>query len=364
MRTDLFDYELPRELIAAAPAERREESRLLVLHRGGGGRTEHRRFADIGDYMLPGDLLVVNDSRVLRARLRGVREATGGAVELLLLERMASPDMPDFRDSWSAMARPAKRMRVGEELSFGTSPDGLRARVIAEGEGGVRVVEFDTPDMMPWLDRLGEMPLPPYIEQRRKEMALAGERLDVNDAERYQTVYAREGGSVAAPTAGLHFTPELLASLKSRGLQMTSVTLHVGPGTFKPVETESVEDHPMHSERFSITPEAAEAVNAARREGRRVVAVGTTAVRTLESAAGTTDSGLIQPGSCDTRLLITPGYRFRVVDALITNFHLPCSTLLMLVSAMAGHEAVMEAYREAVREQYRFYSYGDAMLIV
>lgn len=379
MRTELFDYELPRELIAAEPAERREEARLLVLHRGEPPRFEHRRFSDIGDYLRPGDLLVVNDSRVLRARLRGVRAATGGQVELLLLERggAAAPPSATTCDTWTALARPARRMRTGEELLFGTGRDDfpggpLRARVTGEGEAGLRIVEFDTPDLLPWLDRLGEIPLPPYIEQRRKEMAAAGLLPRVDDAVRYQTVYARSPGSVAAPTAGLHFTPELLARLRERGIQSVPVTLHVGPGTFKPVETETITEHPMHSERYSISPEAAEAVNRARREGRRVVVVGTTSVRALESAAldaatdaaGESGAGELRPGDYETRLMIAPGYRFRIVDALLTNFHLPRSTLLMLVSALATREAVLAAYAEAVRERYRFYSYGDAMLIV
>lgn len=361
MRTELFDYDLPEELIAAVPAEQREHSRLLVVPRADPLRLQHRRFSDIVDYLQPGDLLVVNDSRVLRARVRGAREATGARAELLLLERRTHAQ--HSLDTWSALARPAKRMRVGDAFIFGSGSDSLRGRVLEAGEGGLRVFGFETPDLLPWLERHGEIPLPPYIEQRRRELAGLGEVAQVDDAERYQTVYAREAGSVAAPTAGLHFTPELLARLEAHGIQRTEVTLHVGMGTFRPMETETIEEHPMHTERFLISEEAAGAVNRARQEGRRVVAVGTTSVRALESAARQSEGNALQAGSYETNLMIAPGYDFKVVDALITNFHLPRSTLLLLVSALVSREAILHAYAEAVRERYRFYSYGDAMLI-
>ncbi len=356
MRTDLFDYELPRELIAAEPAARRDESRLLVLERAT-GRVEHRVFRDIAGLLEPASLMVVNDSRVFPARLHGRRMATGGGVEFLLLDRL--PRGEGDGDRWRVMCRPAKKLKPGEEVYFAGKR--LTVRVLHYAAEGERDVEFSVPDVMPWLDEIGEVPLPPYIVQRRRESGIRAEDEAALDRERYQTVYARDPGSVAAPTAGLHFTPELLAALEARGIGRTAVTLHVGAGTFKPVEVENVEDHPMHSERFEVSAESAGAVNRARAAGRRIVAVGTTSVRTLESAAD--ESGRVSAGWRDTRLMIAPGYRFRTVDTLITNFHLPRSTLLMLVSAFAGREAVLAAYAEAVREGYRFFSYGDAMLI-
>ena len=363
MRTDLFDYALPRELIAAEPAARREDSRLLVLDRATGA-VSHRVFADIATLLRPGDLLVVNDSRVFAARIHGKRTATGGAVEMLLLERLAAPSATDgaARDRWRVLCRPAKKLKPGEEVYFANRR--LTARVLHYAGEGERDVEFDTPDVMPWLDELGEVPLPPYIVQRRRELGTArpGARADhAGDRERYQTVYARDHGSVAAPTAGLHFSDALLRDLEARGVLRASVTLHVGIGTFKPVECENIEEHPMHEERLEISPETADAVNRARADGRRVVAVGTTAVRSMESAAD--EDGRVTPGRRSTRLMITPGYRFRAVDAMITNFHLPRSTLLMLVSAFAGRGHVLAAYEEAVRERYRFFSYGDAMFL-
>jgi S-adenosylmethionine:tRNA ribosyltransferase-isomerase len=364
LRTDLLDYHLPRELIAAEPAARREDSRLLVLDRASGAIT-HRAFSDIGGHLRPGDLLVVNDSRVIPARIHGRRLATGGAVEFLLLERVAPPPGEAAAgDRWVVLCRPAKKLKPGEQVYFANKR--LEARVVHYRGEGEREVEFSVPDALPWLDGLGEMPLPPYIIQRRREMHLAGADpktlLLPADHERYQTVYAREPGSVAAPTAGLHFSPELLARLAAAGVERAAVTLHVGPGTFRPVETDDTDRHAMHAERFTVPPETADAVNRARREGRRVVAVGTTSVRTLESACGGDDA--VAPGSRETRLMIAPDHRFRAVDALLTNFHLPRSTLLMLVFAFAGRERVLAAYEEAIRERYRFYSYGDAMLIV
>lgn len=358
MRTELFDYHLPRELIAAEPAHQRDESRLLVLDRPKGS-LQHHRFADLPGYLRGGDLLVVNDSRVIPARMHGKRMTTGGHVEFLLLERRPRTD--PSRDLWVVLCRPAKKLKPGEMVYFANKR--LEARVthyISEGE---REVEFNVPDVFPWLDALGEVPLPPYIVQRRRELAESGHAVDTShDVDRYQTVYAQDPGSVAAPTAGLHFTPALLERLQTMGVEIARVTLHVGPGTFKPVETDEVEQHPMHTERFTIAPEAADAINRARQENRRIVAVGTTSVRVLESAAD--ENGMVAPGPSETRLMILPGYRFRTVGALVTNFHLPRSTLLMLVSAFASREQVLEAYAEAIRERYRFYSYGDAMLIV
>jgi S-adenosylmethionine:tRNA ribosyltransferase-isomerase len=362
MRTDLFEYHLPRELIAAVPAQRRDQSRLLVVDRHA-GRVGHSMFSRIGEHLRAGDLLVANDSRVIRARIHGKRLATGGKVEFLLLERTGGGD----RDTWRVMCRPARKLKPGEVVYFANKR--FEAQVLHYVGEGEREVEFSCPDVMAWLDEIGEVPLPPYIVQRRRELReearAKGLRsapiADEEDAERYQTVYARDPGSVAAPTAGLHFTNELIARLKESGVGFETITLHVGPGTFKPVEVEDVEGHVMHSEHFVIRADAADAVNAAQAEGRRVIAIGTTAVRALESA--TTEDGPVSAGQYDTSLMIVPGYRFRVVDAMVTNFHLPRSTLLMLVSAFAGRELMLGAYEEAVRQEYRFYSFGDAMLI-
>jgi len=362
MRVDLFDYHLPRELIAAEPAAERDHSRLLVLHRAN-GRIEHRRFDEIADYLRAGDVLVLNDSRVIRARLHGKRTATGGGVEFLLLERAPSADEAVSRtcDVWRVMCRPAKKLKPGEIVYFANKR--LQARILHYCGEGEREVEFSAPDVMLWLNQIGEIPLPPYIIQRRRELGWGSGHLEIpSDAERYQTVYAREPGSVAAPTAGLHFTPQLLERMKDAGVQQASVTLHVGAGTFKPVETQEAEDHVMHTEHSSISHETAATVNDARRDGRRVVAVGTTAVRTLETVAN--PRGMVQDGQFETSLMILPGYRFKCVDALITNFHLPRSTLLMLVSAFAGRELILRAYKEAIAQHYRFFSYGDAMLIL
>lgn len=308
-------------------------------------------------YLRAGDVLVLNDSRVIRARLRGQRAGTGGGVELLLLERVA---IERSGDSWLAMARPAKKLKPGERLNFGDGT--LRAEVVEARDEGERVICFDAPDLLPVLDQLGEMPLPPYILHRRREMHVEPHALDAEDDERYQTIYANEAGSVAAPTAGLHFSKEMLETLQKSGVQIAKVTLHVGAGTFKPVEVDDPATHPMHTEQYHVPSETAEVINAALRESRRVIAVGTTAVRTLESAFDP-ERKVIRTGDASTRLLILPGYKFQVVSALLTNFHLPRSTLLMLVSAFAGKENVQRAYEEAIRERYRFYSYGDAMLI-
>lgn len=356
MRTSDFDYTLPAELIAAEPAAERGGSRLLIMSRESAS-IEHRRFTDLPRFLREGDVLVLNDSRVIRARLRGRRAETGGALELLLLERvkLAHPG-----DCWLVMARPAKKLKRGDLLLFGTGD--LRAEVLESREEGERVIRFDVPDVLPVLDRIGEMPLPPYILHRRREMAADPHAFDAEDDERYQTVYANEAGSVAAPTAGLHFSESMLETLQCAGVQIAKVTLHVGAGTFKPVEVDNPAQHPMHLEHYSVPIETADAVNAALRDGRRVIAVGTTAVRTLESAFHPELKSLVA-GSGSTRMLILPGYEFRVVNGLLTNFHLPRSTLLMLVSAFAGKDNVLRAYEEAIEQRYRFYSYGDAMFI-
>jgi S-adenosylmethionine:tRNA ribosyltransferase-isomerase len=340
LRLSDFDFELPEGAIARRPADRRDRSRLLRLDRHSGAR-EHRHFFELPELLQPGDLLVVNDSKVLKARLYTHKEGSGGKVEVLLIEPVSPTD--DRR--WRAMVAASKPVRVGARLVLpGAEPLVVEA---VEGEGFV-VVHLPEP-ALGLTERLGALPLPPYME-RPAEAA---------DAERYQTVYAAAGkeGSVAAPTAGLHFTPELLVALTERGIERANITLHVGPGTFLPVRTDDVAHHQMHAERFVIPEETAQAISRAKSEGRRVVAVGTTVVRTLESQS------LVLPGLGSTALFIKPGFEFRTVDALITNFHLPRSTLLMLVSAFAGTERVLAAYREAVASGYRFYSYGDAMLI-
>lgn len=341
MRTSDFEYDLPPELIAQQPAERRDASRLMVVDRASGHIT-HARFADLPTLLERGDLLVVNDSKVIPARLRGVRLNTGGKVELLLVREL-EPNV------WLCLARPGKRVRVGDHLRFGDGA--LPAEVLEERTEGQRVVSFARAgaDAAALLAEAGELPLPPYIHQRP------------DDPERYQTVYARAPGSVAAPTAGLHFTPELLRTLEERGIARAAVTLHVGIGTFRPVQTDQIADHVMHAEYGELPPETASAIAAARARGGRVIAVGSTATRVLESA-GAPES--LAPWSGWTDIFIYPGYRFRDCDALITNFHLPRSSLLMLVSAFAGKALIEQAYAEAVRERYRFFSFGDAMLIL
>jgi len=356
MRIDLFDYELPRELIAATPAEKREQARLLVLHRQQ-QTWEHSVFAQVGRFLREGDLLVVNESKVIPARLHGKRSRTGGHVELLLVERTGQSE---GRDRWRVICRPARKLQPGETIYFANKR--LEAAIVRYLDVGEREVEFYCPDVLVFLDELGEIPLPPYILQRRR--ALFGEQrlLLPEDREWYQTVYARQPGSVAAPTAGLHFTEALLEELQRGGVRLARVTLHVGPGTFRPVETDEVEKHHMHEEHYNVPAGTAELIAQTKAQGGRVVAVGTTVVRTLEAAAD--GLGHVTPGRGSTRLMIVPGYRFRVIDALITNFHLPRSTLLMLVSAFAGREFILDAYREAVAQRYRFFSYGDAMLIL
>ena len=340
MKTADFDYDLPKELIAQDPLADRSSSRLMVLDRASGA-VSHRHFSDIGEYLREGDCLVLNNTRVIPARLYGVREETGGHIELLLLKRVDG-------DTWESLVRPGKKCRPGARLSFG---DGrLAAEVVDVVEDGNRLIRFFYDGIFEEiLDSLGEMPLPPYITHK------------LQDKNRYQTVYAKYDGSAAAPTAGLHFTPELLDSLQKRGIATAEITLHVGLGTFRPVKAEAVADHRMHSEYYEISEEAAALVNHTRERGGRIISVGTTSTRTLESAAD--ESGQISAGSGWTDIFIYPGYSFKVIDGLITNFHLPQSTLLMLVSAFAGRKRVLAAYEEAVRERYRFFSFGDAMFV-
>lgn len=336
-----FYFDLPQELIAQDPLEDRSSSRLLVLNRET-GEVEHRHFKEITDYLKQGDCLVLNNTKVIPARLMGVKEDTGAAIEVLLLKR---------RDSnvWETLVKPGKKARPGAKIVFG---DGcLRAEVLDVVEEGNRLLRFDYEGIFEEvLDRLGEMPLPPYITHK------------LQDKNRYQTVYAKYEGSAAAPTAGLHFTEELLAQIEEMGVNIAYVTLHVGLGTFRPVKADNILEHHMHSEHYEVTPETAELINRTKESGGRVICVGTTSCRTVESAAD--ESGRVQPGCGDTEIFIYPGYRFKVLDCLITNFHLPESTLVMLVSALAGRENVLAAYREAVEERYRFFSFGDAMLVI
>ena len=333
-----FDYELPEELIAQTPVEPRDSSRLLVLG-SQTGQMEHRIFRDVLDYLQPGDLLVANDTKVIPARLIGRRDAGGGKVEVFLLHRRTQTE-------WEVLVRPGKKMRPGQRVTFGET---LGCEVQAVTDYGGRVVQFCYNGVFEnILDELGETPLPPYIHSR------------LADPQRYQTVYAKDRGSAAAPTAGLHFTPELMQAVRDKGADFAFVTLNIGLGTFRPVRMERIEEHVMHREFYSVSTEAAERINRTKEQGGRIVAVGTTAVRTLETAAR---QGRLFPGSGWSELFIYPGFSFQLVDVLITNFHLPQSTLLMLVSALAGREKIMAAYQEAVRLQYRFFSFGDAMLI-
>jgi S-adenosylmethionine:tRNA ribosyltransferase-isomerase len=338
MKTSDFDYHLPPELIAQHPIEPRDASRLLVVDRRDGSLA-HRRFKDLPSLLVPGDVLVFNDSRVIPARLKGIRPGSGGAVELLLLKRLG-PGL------WEALTKPAKRLRHGGTVDLG---DGITAEVVAAGDEGIRTVRFSDETK---LFGLGEMPLPPYIHE------------PLADPERYQTVYARETGSAAAPTAGLHFTPVMLNGLERMGVRCVYTTLHVGLDTFRPVTADDPRDHVIHREYGVVSREAAEAVSDAREQGRRVICVGTTSVRLIEQAAALSKNRPVDPFDGWADLFILPGYRFRVPDALLTNFHLPKSSLLMLVSAFAEKDLVFAAYREAVKERYRFYSFGDAMLIL
>ena len=342
MKTSDFDYILPEELIAQTPIEPRDHSRLMVVHRAT-GELEHKHFYDIVNYLRPGDALVINETKVIPARLMGVKEETGVPVEVLLLRRLSTTD-------WEALVRPGRRLKPGTFCSFG---DGLlRCEILGNvEETGGRTVRFHYDGVFEeLLDRLGEMPLPPYIHEK------------LNDPTRYQTVYAKAEGSAAAPTAGLHFTPELLEKIRGMGVTIVPVLLHVGLGTFRPVKEEDVDAHKMHSEFYQVTQEAADTLNRIRQSGGRLICVGTTSVRTIETVA--TEDGVVHPGSGDTSIFIKPGVKIKAVDALITNFHLPQSTLLMLVSTFMGRENALAAYNEAVRLRYRFFSFGDAMLIV
>ena len=350
MKISDFDYELPKELIAQKPIKDRESCRLMVVDRAAGS-IEHRHFYDILDYLEPGDCLLMNDSRVIPARLYGVKAGTGANIEFLLIKRIDG-------DLWETMVRPGRRLKPGDTVVF-CEEEGkkLSAEIVSFGEDGTRNVRFSYDGIfMERLEEIGTMPLPPYIERPGTD----------EDKEDYQTVYSREEGSVAAPTAGLHFTEDLLARAEAKGVKLAYVTLHVGIGTFRPVKCENIEDHHMHFEEYSVSPEAADTVNSTILSGGRVVSVGTTSTRTAESAAYFDEASgkwLLKAGEGSTGIFIYPGYEFKIIDALITNFHLPKSTLLMLVSALYDREHMLAAYRVAVEEKYRFFSYGDAMLI-
>lgn len=346
MKIDEFDYELPKELIAQKPSEKRDICRMMVLDRQE-ETIEHKHFYDVIDYLNPGDCLVLNNSKVLPARLFGEKEGTGAKVEFLLIKRIEG-------DRWETMVKPGKRLKPGDSVTFS---DHFRADILDYGPDGTRIAEFRYDGIfMERLEELGKMPLPPYIEREST----------LEDKDMYQTVYCKEEGSVAAPTAGLHFTEELLQKAQDKGVRLAYVTLHVGIGTFRPVKCENVEDHHMHFEEYFVDEETAKTINETIIEGGRIISVGTTSTRTLESAAyhdETSGRNLIRAGEGSTGIFIYPGYEFKVVDALITNFHLPKSTLLMLISALYDREKILEAYQAAVDEKYRFFSYGDAMLI-
>lgn len=334
-----FDYELPEEFIAQHPCEPRDASRLLVLNKESGA-LEHRHFYEVPGFLKPGDTLVFNDTKVLPARLIGIKQGTGAKIEVFLLSRKAG-------DDWEVLVKPGKRARIGTMVCFG---DELSCEIVADTDFGGRIARFRYHGIFEeLLERLGDTPLPPYIKEK------------LNDRERYQTVYARFSGSAAAPTAGLHFTPGLMQNIRELGVQLAFVTLHVGLGTFRPVSVDNVTEHVMHSEYYSVPPETAKLVNDAKAQGGRVIAVGTTAVRTLETAGA---GGRLAADSGWTNIFIYPGHQFNIIDGMITNFHLPKSTLLMLVSAFAGRNAVLAAYHEAIKQRYRFFSFGDAMLII
>lgn len=336
-----FYFDLPQELIAQDPLEDRSASRLLVLDKETGA-VEHHNFKEITSYLRPGDCLVLNNTKVIPARLMGVKEDTGAVIEVLLLKRREN-------DVWETLVKPGKKARPGTKLVFGDGS--LRAEVTDVVEEGNRLIRFSYEGIFEEaLDRLGEMPLPPYITHK------------LQDKTRYQTVYAKYDGSAAAPTAGLHFTKELLAEIEDMGVKIAYVTLHVGLGTFRPVKEENILEHHMHSEHYQVTQETADVINQTKEQGGRVICVGTTSCRTVESAAD--ENGNVQAGCGDTEIFIYPGYRFKVLDCLITNFHLPESTLVMLVSALAGRENVLSAYEKAIEEKYRFFSFGDAMLVI
>ena len=339
MKTEDFNYYLPEELIAQTPLKNRDESRLMVLDKTT-GEIEHKHFYDIIDYLEEGDVLVLNDTKVLPARLHGIKESTGSHIEILMLKELES-------DSWECLARPAKRISVGDTIDFGGL---LKATCTQVKEEGIRTFKLSYQGILyEILDKLGEMPLPPYIHEKLK------------DKDRYQTVYAKEVGSAAAPTAGLHFTPELLDKIAKKGIKIEYITLHVGLGTFRPVTSENVLDHQMHSEYYIMSKETADTLNEAKKNGNMIVSVGTTSTRTLETVVNL--YGEFKECSGWTNIFIYPGYKFKAIDYLITNFHVPKSTLVMLVSALAGRENILNAYNIAVKERYRFFSFGDAMLI-
>ncbi len=348
MRIEEFDYKLPEELIAQTPAEQRDSCRLMVLDRETDS-IEHRHFYDIKEYLNPGDCLVLNDSRVIPARLFGIKEKTGAHIELLLIKRIEG-------DKWESMVRPGKRLKEGDTVVLDENKL-FKAHILGyhDRDNGTRLIEFEYEGIfMERLEEIGSMPLPPYIARAAEE----------EDKEMYQTVYSKIDGSVAAPTAGLHFTEELLKEIEEMGVKLAYVTLHVGIGTFRPVKVDVIEEHKMHFEECFVSEEAAETINKTIEEGGRIISVGTTSTRTLESAAVETENGYrIKSGNLSTGIFIYPGYKFKLVDALITNFHLPKSTLLMLISALYDREKILAAYEEAVKEKYRFFSYGDAMLI-
>ncbi|MCY1589697.1 tRNA preQ1(34) S-adenosylmethionine ribosyltransferase-isomerase QueA [Staphylococcus pettenkoferi] len=341
MNIEEFDYDLPESLIAQTPLKHRDQSRLLVMGRES-GKTTHQHFADVIDYFKEGDTLVLNDTRVMPARLFGIKEETGAKVEMLMLTHIEDND-------WEVLLKPAKRIKVGQRLSFGDGK--IVAECIEELDQGGRIMRLHYEGILQErLDELGEMPLPPYIKER------------LDDPDRYQTVYAKESGSAAAPTAGLHFTDELLEAIRAKGIRIVFITLHVGLGTFRPVSVENIDDHEMHSEYYQISEDTAQLLNETRREGGRIISVGTTTTRTLETVRSQHDQFVASSGWTD--IFIYPGYEFKAIDGLITNFHLPKSTLVMLVSAYSTRENVLNAYREAVERQYRFFSFGDAMLII
>ncbi len=340
MKVSDFNYNLPQELIAQVPIKNRDQSRLMVLDRKDGA-IEHKIFKNIINYLKPGDCLVRNNTKVIPARLYGIKEKTGINVEFLLLNRIEG-------DYWEVMVKPGRRLKEGAKVTFGNGI--LQAEILEIMEGGNRKVKFTYEGIFnEILDKIGLMPLPPYIHEKLQEK------------DRYQTVYAKYEGSAAAPTAGLHFTEELLEQIKQKGVEIANVTLHIGIGTFRPVKEENVEEHNMHTEHFYIKQEDVEKINKAKKEGHRIIAVGTTSCRVLESIAD--ENGYIKPIEADTGIFIYPGYKFKCIDGLITNFHLPESTLIMLVSALAGKEFIMKAYAEAVKEKYKFFSFGDAMYI-
>lgn len=340
MKVTDFDFYLPKELIAQHPLEQRDEARLMVLDKRTGD-IEHKVFKDIIDYLNPGDCLVLNDTRVLPARLLGVKEGTGGKMEILLLKRNED-------DTWETLVKPGKRAKVGSRFDFGDGE--LKAEIVSVKEDGNRIVKFEYEGIFEEvLDRLGQMPLPPYIKEK------------LDDKEMYQTVYSKEEGSAAAPTAGLHFTEELLKRIEKKGVKLAFLTLHVGLGTFRPVKVENIEDHNMHSEYYCMTKETADMINETRENGGSIISVGTTSCRTLETIGD--ENGRVREQSGWTDIFIYPGYRYKVVDKLITNFHLPKSTLIMLVSALCGREKILNAYNIAIKEKYRFFSFGDAMFL-